>query len=412
MFNYIIARIMNNSRNNKRKLLLVSAIIFNCSGLVVFKYFDFFIETINGIFKTEHSFLSLALPIGISFYTFQSLSYIIDVYKNKIEPQTNIFDLGLYLSFFANILAGPIVRYNEVQNELQNRKITSANLTEGLRRFIFGLAKKVLIANNLSLIVDGLYANANLSDLGTIWLWVAAISYTLHIYYDFSGYSDMAIGIAKIFGFVFPENFNYPYLSKSISEFWRRWHISLSTWFKDYIYIPLGGNRVKPILWIRNVSIVWLLTGLWHGARWNFIIWGIYFGILLVLEKTVISKIQIKVPKLLKWLATIILVIFGWLIFRLENIDSIMSAVTTMVIYTPMKMSGDLVYSYNIIVSCVIIPIALIGCTPKIRELGIGFFEKNSITRIISHLVVIAMFALCIAQLLSSTYNPFVYFKF
>ena len=266
----------------KDKSILILTLFIHIILLIIFKYTDFFITNINNIFNTNFKLLNIALPIGISFYTFQIISYLIDVYKGKVKVQKNIIKLATYVSLFPQLIAGPIVRYEVIANELDNRKHSFEDFAIGVRRFTIGLAKKVLIAN----ILGELCTKFNLVEERSIILyWLFAISYMLQIYFDFSAYSDMAIGLGRIFGIHFPENFNYPYISKSITEFWRRWHISLSTWFRDYIYIPLGGNRVSKIKFLRNILIVWLLTGLWHGASWNFIIWGLSFGILLIIEK-------------------------------------------------------------------------------------------------------------------------------
>ena len=269
------------------KIPVISSIIFSIGLLVFFKYTDFFIENANGVFKTDISPLNIALPIGISFYTFQILSYTIDVYRNEAKVQKNILSFATYVSLFPQLIAGPIVRYTTIEEELNERTHSVSDVAYGINRFIIGLSKKVLIANTLGELVEKFN---NTTGKTVLFYWVAAIAFMLQIYFDFSAYSDMAIGLGRIFGFHFLENFNYPFISKSIAEFWRRWHISLGTWFRDYVYIPMGGNRVSGAKWIRNIIVVWFLTGFWHGAQWNFIIWGLYFALFLSLEKHILRK--------------------------------------------------------------------------------------------------------------------------
>lgn len=297
--------------------------------LIIFKYTNLIISTINGIFKISIDkltifnidILKLTLPIGISFYTFQLISYVIDVYRKDVKVQKNIFSLGTYIAFFPQLIAGPIVRYETIEKELKHRTHSFEKFLCGFKRFIIGLGKKVIIANNVAFIADQIIDSQYFTSYGTGVIWIAMIAYSLQTYFDFSGYSDMAIGLGKIFGFTFLENFNYPYIAKSITDFWRRWHISLSSWFRDYVYIPLGGNRVKKGRWIINLFIVWTLTGLWYGASWNFMFWGLYYGIILVIEKLFLNKLLEKSPSFIKWLYSIILIIIGWTIFRIEDIS-------------------------------------------------------------------------------------------
>ena len=280
-------------------------------------------KNINSIFNTKINLINVIMPIGISFYTFQILSYIIDLYNKKIKLQKNYFSLALYVSLFPQLIAGPIVRYETVEEEIDNRKETKEDVIAGTKRFIIGLSKKVIIANQMALLADLIFNKHN-GSYGTSIIWLGTLAYTLQIYFDFSGYSDMAIGLGRIFGFHFLENFDYPYISKSVTEFWRRWHISLSTWFRDYVYIPLGGNRVNKFKWIRNIILVWLLTGLWHGAAWNFIIWGIYYGLLLLFEKLFLNKLLNKLPSIINWLYTFIIVMIGWMIFRSNSLNELL----------------------------------------------------------------------------------------
>lgn len=298
-----------------KKTMLITTIVLLVAILFVFKYLNFIVDNINLLFHGNISIKTFVLPIGISFYTFQILSYVIDLYRKEITVQKNFFYLTLYISFFPQLIAGPIVRYQTIEDEINNRHESWDDVITGMKRFIIGLAKKVLIANNVAIIATIVY-EGNAAVYGSIMYWIAAIAYMLQIYFDFSGYSDMAIGLGRIFGFHFLENFNYPYVSLSITEFWRRWHISLSSWFRDYIYIPLGGNRTKKTRWMLNIVIVWGLTGLWHGAEWNFVIWGLYYAVLLLLEKLLLADILKKLPKILSWMYAMFFVIIGWVIFN------------------------------------------------------------------------------------------------
>ena len=323
IMNYYFAKLIDKSKS--RKLILIISIICNIGLLVVFKYTDFIISIFNFVFRLDIKSTNIALPIGISFYTFQILSYVIDVYRKKVKVQNNIINLGCYISAFPQLIAGPIVTYDVVEKELSNRVEDMDNFYIGTKRFIIGLAKKILLANSVGYICDSIFGLST-----TLWtfplIWLAVISYTLQIYFDFSAYSDMAIGMGRMLGFHYLENFNYPYISKSITEFWRRWHISLSTWFRDYVYIPLGGNRVSKKRMCMNIMIVWALTGLWHGASINYLLWGLYYGIILLLEKLLLKKYIDKMPNIFKHMYTIIIFVFGWTIFRLENLSDLLCA--------------------------------------------------------------------------------------
>ena len=325
LISYIMGLLINkyDSKPKVKKLLLTILIL---AGLIFFKYTNFILENITRVTKADITFMDIILPIGISFYSFQILSYVIDLYNKKVEVQRNIFSLALYVSLFPQLIAGPIVRYETVEDELKNRKENLPDILSGFKRFIVGLSKKIIIANNMGLIADSIFVLNN-SNIGTLIMWLGVLAYTLQIYFDFSGYSDMAIGLGKMFGFHFLENFNYPYIAKSITDFWRRWHISLSSWFRDYIYIPLGGNRVSKLKWIRNICVVWLLTGLWHGASWNFVLWGAYFAIILLIEKIFLLKFIEKSPKIIQWLYAIFLIMLGWVIFRCESMELIIKNV-------------------------------------------------------------------------------------
>ena len=354
----------------RKKLLLGIIISINILSLVIFKYTGFLINNVNSLFNISIKNPKIVLPIGISFYTFQILSYIIDVYRKEIPVQKNIIKLATYISLFPQLIAGPIIRYKNVADEIDHRKETLELFVSGVRRFIIGLGKKVIIANNMAIIADLLYDN--IYSLGTGSLWLAAITYTLQIYFDFSGYSDMAIGLGKMFGFHFLENFNYPYISNSITDFWKRWHISLSSWFKDYVYIPLGGNRCSKLKHIRNILIVWMITGLWHGASWNFVLWGLYYGILLIIEKYLFAKLLVKMPKFLKHIYALLLVIIGWVIFRVENFQELTYALKNMFYFKSSHFLELLFANTEILYSIIFMIIAIFASIPLYKK----FTEK------------------------------------
>ena len=316
LFNYFsgldIARNLQDKRAAKRSL--VFNLIINLAVLGFFKYEGFVLDTLNGILPVHISYHALPLPIGISFYTFQILSYIIDVYRGNVKVQTNLPNFALYVTMFPQLIAGPIVQYADVDEQLASREVSRTKFGEGSMYFIRGLAKKVLLANTSGMIFTEVSGLAK-GNIAVMTAWLGAFAYMFQIYFDFSGYSDMAIGLGKMFGFEFNMNFNYPYVSKSITEFWRRWHISLSSWFRDYVYIPLGGNRVSKIKHIRNLLIVWFLTGLWHGAAWNFVAWGLYYGVILIIEKYLLSPVLDRLPDVVRHIYSIVLVVIGWVLF-------------------------------------------------------------------------------------------------
>ena len=356
-------------RDNKRlkKTAFIITVLLLTANLFIFKYLNFAVDNINLIFGSEIKIKEIVLPIGISFYTFQILSYVIDLYNKKVSLQKNYFYLTLYVSFFPQLIAGPIVRYQTIEAEICQRQVSAEDISEGLKRFIAGLAKKVIIANNTAKIAEIIYAG-EAHEYGTLLYWLAAIAYTLQIYFDFSGYSDMAIGMGRIFGFHFLENFNYPYTSSSITDFWRRWHISLSGWFKDYIYIPLGGNRVGIGRHIFNIFVVWALTGLWHGAKWNFVIWGIYYAVLLVLEKYFIGKVLEKLPKFFGWAYSMFFVIIGWVIFNLTDSEKLFTALETMFCYVPANIMSAVAKDTDILFAAVYIPIGILCMFPVFKR--------------------------------------------
>ena len=410
---YIFGLLIDKYRFEKRKskLFLIISVVLILLNLFIFKYLDFSIGIFNSIFKTNIGLSKLVLPIGISFYTFQILSYVIDLYWGKVGVQKNYFRLLLYVSFFPQLIAGPIVRYETVEKEISDRKTTLDGFINGFKRFIWGLAKKVIIANNVAIFCDYIYNNY--SSYGSNILWVAAICYTLQIYFDFSGYSDMAIGLGKMFGFNFLENFNYPYIATSITDFWRRWHISLSSFFRDYVYIPLGGNRVSKIKFIRNIFIVWLLTGIWHGASYNFILWGLYSAILLLIEKMVTGRYIEKLPKVLKILYSLFFITLGWVIFRVENINDLILVIKKMFSFN--NTSFVTLFNNNAMLISTI-PYIILGIFLSL-PIDKWFKEKvdksNSvILTLIEDLILGVLFGISIMFLVSNSYNPFIYFRF
>ncbi len=391
-----------------RKAVFIITCILLVSNLFIFKYLNFTIDNIELLFGKNLNVAHLVLPIGISFYTFQILSYVIDLYKHSVRVQKNYFYLTLYVCFFPQLIAGPIVRYQTIEDEILHRKESLKDITEGARRFIIGLAKKVLIANTVANISVIIY-EGNASVYGSFFYWIAAISYALQIYFDFSGYSDMAIGLGRIFGFHFLENFDYPYTSLSITEFWRRWHISLSTWFRDYIYIPLGGNRVGKIRHIINILIVWCLTGFWHGAQWNFIIWGLYYGVLLILEKQCFHKILHKLPKIIRYLYTAFFVLIGWVIFNLVDFTQMLSALEMMFSFAPTDWVAVVTENSEILNGIIFLPLAIIAMFPWAKKIQ---FKNSSATELVKNILCAILLLLCILFILSSSYNPFIYFRF
>lgn len=391
-----------------KKAVFIITTVLLVLNLFVFKYLGFVCDNLNLLFGNKINIGQIILPIGISFYTFQILSYVFDLYKKEVGVQKNFFYLTLYVSFFPQLIAGPIVRYQTVEDEILNRHESFDEMVSGFKRFILGLAKKVIIANNVAKIAEIIYAG-DAAVYGSFMYWVAAISYALQIYFDFSGYSDMAIGLGRIFGFHFLENFNYPYISLSITEFWRRWHISLSTWFRDYIYIPLGGNRVKKGRFILNIFAVWGLTGFWHGAQWNFIIWGLYYGALLLLEKMLFGKALQKLPKILRWIYSMFFVLIGWVIFNLTDFGKLASALSVMFSFMPTDFAGVLAANSDILKGLFYMPLGLICMLPIYPRLNKA---EGGAALCVSNLLYLLLLAICIMFTLSSTYNPFIYFRF
>ena len=407
---YIGAILIDKYKNQSKNILIITLFI-HVFLLIIFKYTDFIIQTINDISNANIKLLNIALPIGISFYTFQIISYIIDVYNGKVKVQKNIIKLATYVSLFPQLVAGPIVRYQTVEKELDNRVYSFNNFAYGIRRFSVGLAKKVLIANALGELCSKAPAT---SEETVVFFWIFGISYMLQLYFDFSAYSDMAIGLGRIFGFHFPENFNYPYISKSITEFWRRWHISLSTWFKDYVYIPLGGNRVSRYKQIRNILIVWLLTGIWHGANWTFLIWGLLFGIILIIEKIFLNKFMEKLPSFIRRIYVLFIVMILFIIFSSDNMSVALSNIKGLFGMNGEAFINDYTLHYLNSYLPVLI-IALFGATPFIKIL-IDKLRKNkyvnNIINILEPILIVVILVVVTSYLIDNSYNPFLYFRF
>lgn len=412
-FNYFmgIDIALKNRDAAAKKRSLILAVVINLLILGFFKYYGFLVETINGIFSSQIPYKKLALPIGISFYTFQTLSYIIDVYRKRVPVQKNILNFGLYVALFPQLIAGPIVKYVDVAQQIENRKVTVNMFGSGVMFFIRGLAKKVLLANNVGLLFDAI-TGSEIGEVSVLGAWLGAIAYTFQIYFDFGGYSDMAIGLGRMFGFDFMRNFNYPYISKSVTEFWRRWHISLSTWFREYVYIPLGGNRVSIPRHVFNIMIVWLLTGLWHGASWNFVIWGLYYGIILLIEKYFLQNILFRLPNIVRHLLTMLAVVIGWVFFFSPDMSYAISYIGVMFGVGSGGIVGNM-GMYYLISNWVILLICAIGSTPYVHAAFDAMILRTEEKHITTAVVIYAaMFLASVAYLVSATYNPFLYFRF
>lgn len=395
-----------------RKLFLIGTILADLGILFYFKYFDFVINNINAMFHANWSLVSVIMPIGISFYTFQAISYVVDVYRANVPVQKNISKLALYICLFPQLIAGPIVKYHDVASQIDNRYETTDKIVYGTKRFIVGLAKKMLIANTLGAVADNIFMITP-SDMGIGVAWIGAIAYSLQLFYDFSGYSDMAIGLGYIFGFKFLENFNYPYISKSITEFWRRWHISLSTWFKEYLYIPLGGNRVSRARNLLNLSIVFLATGVWHGAAWNFVFWGLWHGAFILMEK--ITGIHKKVGgwalTTFQHIYTMLAFVIGWVMFRADNMTYATKYIRVMF---GMKQS-DMIYKLGYFIGPYEILMFVIGvlCAMPIFKNLVQYYDKSRPpARLATNMYLLGLFALSVSAIAASTYNPFIYFRF
>lgn len=413
LINYIGALqiVKNSSDTEKRKFIFITLLLIDISILFFFKYYGFIISSIGSLFGIDLVIRDIPLPLGISFYTFQQISYIIDVYTKKTKVQKNLINFAAYITMFPQLIAGPIVKYNDIESQLKNRNENLTQFSSGVHRFIIGLGKKVLLANSIGAIWSEIKV-IPLNEISILTSWIGIIAFALQIYFDFSGYSDMAIGLAKMFGFEFLENFNYPYISKSVTEFWRRWHISVGTWFREYLYIPLGGNKKGNLIQIRNLFVVWFTTGLWHGASFNFIAWGIYFGVILFIEKIIFKNILNKLPSFLCHIYTLILVLIGWVIFDMNTLSSAMEYISIM-----FGLSNNLVVdklSLFILSNNIVILLIGIICSttllPNVFKKLRCSLKKSNIFIIISMYLII--FILSISYLVGESFNPFLYFRF
>jgi alginate O-acetyltransferase complex protein AlgI len=412
VINYFSARGIDKYRD-KSKIILTATIIANLGFLAYFKYCNFFIENIVFITHWNIRIFEITLPLGISFFTFQAMSYVIDVYRKEVVVQKNFYKLALYISCFPQLVAGPIVKYHDFAWQIDARQESFEKLVYGVKRFILGLSKKMLIANVMGEVADKVFSIST-GSMGVEIAWIGALCYTLQIYYDFSGYSDMAIGLGMMFGLKFPENFNYPYISKSITEFWRRWHISLSTWFKQYLYFPLGGNRKSSLITYRNLLIVFLITGFWHGASWNFVVWGLWYGLFLVFEKvTGLHKKEGNIfVSVLQHIYTLLIVIVGWVMFRADNLTYAWDFIKKMFGFGKDEQILFLWQYYLDRLEIGIIIIGIVCAMPVFRNLPIAKDETQKSKTVIINLWLLILFVFSAATMASSTYNPFIYFRF
>lgn len=410
---FVCAKLMEKHRDNKkqRRIYMLISVCSNLGVLIFFKYTNFFMNNIFGLFGLESPFIQVILPIGVSFNSFQSISYAIDVYRGTTSCEKKYYNYLAYTTLFPQIIAGPIVRYVTVENDLDDHKLTYNSFSIGMRRFIIGLGKKVLIANNVGLIWSQI-SEGTAGEVSVLLYWIGIIAYTFQIYFDFTGYSDMAIGLARIFGLSFDENFNYPYISKSITEFWRRWHITLGSWFRDYVYIPLGGNRCSKLKHLRNLIIVWALTGFWHGASWNFVIWGLYFAVILIAEKYFLLKLLDKLPSMVRHLYTLLLVMISWVIFYFEDLSTAnhylkgMFGLNNIPLYNHQALYYLLSYS-------IIFALAAYFSTPHFKKvLDCSENTSKRYVFVCATFAYVFVFIGSVAYLVDSTYNPFLYFRF
>ena len=410
----LIERFRQEGNNRKAKAAMVVCVAVSLALLAFFKYVDFAVKTVNSLLDAGIGMLQLALPIGISFYTFQTISYMVDVYRGEAAAQKNLISYAAYVAMFPQLIAGPIVQYKTIDAQLRTRRETVEQVADGIRRFMVGLGKKVLLANN----IGGLWETIGAVDpmeLPVLTAWMGLAAYTLQIYLDFSAYSDMAIGLGHMFGFRFLENFNYPYISKSITEFWHRWHISLSTWFREYVYIPLGGNRTGLWRHIRNILVVWLLTGIWHGASWNFVFWGLYYGILLLAEKFIFGRYLTKLPALFQHIYCMFFVMIGWNLFAFDDMGNGIKFLKSLFgFYGQTFLNEDTVYLlYN---HMVLLILCILGSTRLPKKAG-KWIEKRLENRVVlqsatQNMFYAVVFLLSVAWLVDATFNPFLYFRF
>ncbi len=404
---YLHSLYIEKHRGTQRaKAALISSIAVNLALLGFFKYADFLISTVNGLLHTSIPLLKVPLPIGISFFTFQTMSYTIDVYRGRVHAQKNLVTMGTFVCLFPQLVAGPIVRYSDIALELEQRSTTLDEVSAGARRFVVGLAKKVLVANAMGELC-GLYRSAG--EQTTLFALLYAAAFTIQIYYDFSGYSDMAIGLGLLFGFHFPENFNYPYLSRSVSEFWRRWHMTLGGWFRDYVYIPLGGNRVPRLLYIRNIFVVWALTGLWHGAAWNFVVWGLLFGVLLTAEKLFLDKWLQKCGRILPHVYVMAVVVLSFVLFNASSMQGALADIAAVLGLTGAPFAGTLSL-YYLKSYAVLLAVSVVGCTPWPKKLALALPE--GVRAVLEPVAMAVLLLLVTAYLVDGSFNPFLYFRF
>lgn len=415
--NYLCGLLVDEKRADKVRVTgVVISVIFNICMLGVFKYSGFFVKNINTAFNTSLPVPEIALPLGISFFTFQAMSYVIDVYRKDAKVQKNIFDLSLYISLFPQLVAGPIVRYQTVADQIDERDHNIVKFGDGVRRFIIGLGKKVLLSNSLGMLADSVFGMQTY-QLTVVSTWLGILAYSLQIFFDFSGYSDMAIGLGKMFGFEFLENFNYPYISQSASEFWRRWHISLGSWFRDYVYFPLGGSRRGNVRTYINLFIVWFLTGFWHGASWTFIAWGLYFGLLIGMEKSYLGKLLNKVPRFVRHIYLLLVVMIGWVFFRADSFSYSIEFIKNMFFMGTNTVFDGTAASY-INDYWFVLMLSIIFCMPIVDWLRIKIEATNNkilesnISYALNSVVYTGIFLIVIFKLVNSTYNPFLYFRF
>ena len=402
LLNYVLGLDIARNEGAGRKVRLGIAVALNLLALGFFKYYGFVLETLGALFGFETGATALPLPIGISFYTFQALSYIIDVYRDKVTAQKNVVSFALYITMFPQLIAGPIVQYKDIEAQMDHRPFDLSQVTAGCERFILGLAKKVLLANTLGQLAT---AMQNDGEVGMLGAWLGLFAYTMQIYFDFSGYSDMAIGMGAMFGFTFLENFNYPYIADSITDFWRRWHMSLSGWFRDYVYIPMGGNRVKTYRHVINLLTVWALTGLWHGASWNFVLWGLYYGILLLIEKYLLKSALSRLPRALRHICTLVVVMIGWVFFAFTDLSAAVHYLGALVGVS--GLGGEALYS--LLNYGALLVIGGVCCTPVVYKYYHRLSQKLPC---LSAALAILALLLSVAFLVHDTFNPFLYFRF
>lgn len=413
LINYLGALLIRVHIKNKdkSKFIFITLLLIDISILFFFKYYGFAIECLGSIIGLDLKVKSISLPLGISFYTFQQISYIADIYMQKVKPERNLIDFATYITMFPQLIAGPIVKYDDIHKQLANRKESIDKFGEGVQRFIIGLGKKVILANNIGLIWTQV-KEVNLNDLSVVLAWIGIIAFTLQIYFDFSGYSDMAIGLAKMFCFDFLENFDYPYISKSITEFWRRWHMSLGGWFREYIYIPLGGNKKGTLIQVRNLFIVWFTTGLWHGASTNFVVWGLYFGVVLFIEKIYLKDLLKKIPSIFSHIYTLIIVMIGWVIFDMNTLTDSGHYIKIMFGFSN-NIFIDNLAKYILTNNFIILLIGLI-CSTKLIKIYMNkiksTFRENDVFLITA--INLLILIISTAYLVGASYNPFLYFRF